>query len=77
MQTEPHELLNSIIQKYASIREFSRAIGEDPADVFRWKAGKRAINPRAVVSIVKLYPKIKPHDLNPDIFEEGLTFNFK
>lgn len=69
-------VLNSVISEYKTIREFSRAIEEDPADVFRWRAGKRKINPRAVVSIVKLHPDVKPHDLNPAIFEKGLTFKF-
>ena len=72
----PDVLLNGIIEQYKTIREFARTIGEDPADIFRWKAGKRDIHPRAVVSIVKLHPKYKPHDLNPEVFPKGLTFNF-
>ena len=70
------KILNDLLTEYKSIREFARAISEDPADVFRWKADKRAIHPRAVISIVKLHPKIKAHDLNPDVFEKGITFNF-
>lgn len=70
------KLLCDIISNYKSIREFARAIEEDPADIFRWKAGKRKINPRAVVKIVRLHPIIMPHDLNNDVFLKGMTFNF-
>lgn len=70
-------LLNSIIGEYKTIREFARNIEEDPADIFRWRAGKRKINPRAVIQIVRLHPKVNAHDLNPDVFPKGITFNFK
>jgi hypothetical protein len=70
------ELLCNIISEYKSIREFARAIEEDPADIFRWKAGKRKINPRAVIKIVRRHPKIAAHDLNGDVFLKGMTFNF-
>ncbi len=69
-------LLNEIIDQYKSVREFARAIEEDPADIFRWKVGKRKINPRAVIKIVRLHPKVKAHDLNSDVFLKGMTFNF-
>lgn len=70
------KILNTVISEYQSIREFARAIEEDPADIFRWKAGKRKINPRAVIKIVKEHPRVKPHDLNSDVFLKGMTFNF-
>lgn len=69
-------ILCNIISDYKSVREFARAIEEDPADIFRWKVGKRKINPRAVIKIVRLYPDIEPHDLNSDVFLKGMTFNF-
>lgn len=70
------ELLNGIIGQYRSIREFARAIEEDPADIFRWRAGKRKINPRAVIKIVREHPHIMAHELNSDVFLKGMTFNF-
>ncbi len=73
---ESMKLLNKIAEEYKSVREFARAIEEDPADIFRWKAGKRKINPRAVVKIVKLHPQVKAHELNSDVFLKGMTFNF-
>lgn len=76
MQAIAVKILNDVIKHYKSIREFARVIEEDPADIHRWKSGKRAINARAVVSIVKNHPRLKPHDLNPDVFEEGLSFKF-
>ena len=69
-------LLCNIISQYKSVREFARAIEEDPADIFRWKVGKRKINPRAVIKIVRLHPEIAAHDLNNDVFLKGMTFNF-
>ena len=70
------KVLNSLIKTYKSIREFARVIDEDAADITRWKSGKRLPHARAVVSIIKHHPTVKPHDLNPDVFEKGLTFNF-
>ena len=70
------KLLCDIISQYKSVREFARAIEEDPADIFRWKVGKRKINPRAVIKIVRLHPEISAHDLNNDVFLKGMTFNF-
>ncbi len=75
-QQKPEDILQGIVDQYKSVREFARAIQEDPADIFRWKAGKRKINPRAVINIVKLHPELSAHDLNPETFEFGLTFNF-
>lgn len=70
------KLLNSIIEQYKSIREFARAIEEDPADIFRWRANKRKINPRAVIKIVRSHPEVDPYELNNDVFLKGMTFNF-
>ncbi len=70
------KLLCDIIAEYKSVREFARAIEEDPADIFRWKVGRRKINPRAVIKIVRLHPKVLAHDLNADVFLKGMTFNF-
>ncbi len=70
------KILCDIIAEYKSVREFARAIEEDPADIFRWKVGRRKINPRAVIRIVRLHPKVSAHDLNPDVFLKGMTFNF-
>ena len=70
------EILNDVIGEYKSVREFARSIEEDPADIFRWKVGKRKINPRAVIKIVQRHPKIKAHDLNCDVFPRGISFNF-
>ncbi len=71
------KLLNGIISQYKTIREFARTIEEDPADIFKWRAGTRKINPRAIIKIVKLHKTIQPHDLNADVFPKGLSFKFK
>lgn len=76
MSKSAAEKLNNIIDTYSSIREFSRSIGEDYSDVQRWRWGERKINPRAVVSICRLHPEIKPYDLNPYVFPDGLIFKF-
>lgn len=73
----PEKILETILKDYKSIREFARMIEIDPADVHRWRSGKRKIHPRAVINIVRLHPDLSAHDLNPTVFEEGLTFNFK
>lgn len=74
--SESQKILCDIIEQYNSVREFARAIEEDPADIFRWKAGKRKINPRAVIKIVRLHPEVWPHELNEDVFLHNMTFNF-
>lgn len=70
------QILNKILAQYRSLREFARTIGEAPPDIYLWKDGRRNIHARAVISIVKHHPEYTPHQLNPDIFERGLTFNF-
>lgn len=61
-------IIKDLISRHSSMREFSRQIKEDATDVCRWTKGKKKIMPRAIISICKLYPEIKPHDLNPDLF---------
>lgn len=72
-----NKILENLISKHASMREFAREIREDVADVIRWKSGKRAISARAVISICRIYPTIKPHELNPVLFPPDLRFVFK
>lgn len=71
------EIINDLIAKHKTMRAFSRAISEDISDVWKWKKGQKRITPRAISSICKLYPEIKPHNLRPDIYPEGISFNFK
>lgn len=73
----PDEILTGIIKQYGTVREFARAIDEDPADIYLWKTGRRKITARAVVSIIKQHPDFEPYELNPWVFEKGMTFQFK
>lgn len=70
------EYLNGIISGYKTLKEFSRAIEEDSADIFRWRTGRRIINPRAVITIARLHPEVEPHLLNPFVFPSDLTLKF-
>lgn len=72
----PADFLNDLISQYPSVREFSRAIGEDASDVVKWRYSKCAIRVRAVISICRIHPNIKPHDLNPLWFPADLDFKF-
>lgn len=76
MTIKPADIINELIQDYASLREFARAIGEDGSDVMRWRHDRSKVTPRAVIKICKLYPSIAPYKLNPDIFPEDLHFVF-
>jgi len=69
------ELVNKLIDMHDSMREFARLISEDPADVLRWKKGRK-VKPRAVITINKLY-KVPPHLLRPDLFPKNLIFVFE
>jgi len=71
------EILNKLIKKYQSLRAFSNFIHEDASDVTRWRYGRNAISPRAVISICRYYG-IEPYKLRPDIFPEDiiLVFNY-
>ena len=76
MTKKPHDIINDLISQYASARELARAIGEDSADVIRWRQGKSRIKARAIVTICRLHPEIKPYQLNPDHFPDDLNFVF-
>ena len=67
--------LNALIEKHESMRAFSRLIGEDSADVSRWKGGHKEITVRAVISICRIFGS-KPSDFNP-IFPTDIEFVFK
>lgn len=77
MTKKPADIINELIQDYASLREFARAIGEDGSDVMRWRYDRSKVTPRAVIKICKLYPAIAPYELNPDVFPEDLVVIFK
>lgn len=72
----PTEIINHLLTQYSSLREFARAIGEDGADVIRWRYGRSKVKSRAVVAICRLHPDIMPHDLNPEVFPADLKFIF-
>ena len=74
---KPNKILESLIKRYSSMREFARTIGEDTTDIIYWKTGKRKICGRAVVKIVKIHPEILPFELNPEMFPENLDFHFR
>ena len=58
-----------------SLREFAIEFGEHVSDLVKWKGGKKALNPRIIVKVCRLF-NIKPHDLNPDHFPHDLAFVF-
>ena len=72
----PAEVLNSLIEKYPTANNFARMINENATDVMRWRHGKAMMSARAVISICRLHPKVKPCQLNPKWFPEDLTFKF-
>ena len=72
----PAEIIEHLLKKYPTAREFARSIKEDAADITRWRTGLSNIKPRAVVSICRLHPEIKPYQLNENIFPRELTFTF-
>lgn len=78
MTTEktPADIVNELIALYPSASEFSRKIGENKTDVLRWRHGRMKLSARAVVSICRLHPQVRPHQLNPNWFPADLTFIF-
>jgi hypothetical protein len=72
----PQEIINDLLTKYPSSREFARAINEDAADIIRWRYGRCKVKARAVISICRLHKEISPHALNPEIFPADLNFIF-
>ena len=68
-------IIEELIKKHKSAREFARTINEDISDVIRWRQGKLRVGARAAVSLAKVY-KVKPSDLRPDLFPEELEFVF-
>ncbi len=75
--TKAVKLINELAKEHDGMRPFGRFIGEDCADISRWCAGKNAIGVRAIIKICRLFPRIKPHELNADVFPEDLEFTFK
>lgn len=70
------EIINKLLEQYKTSREFARVIGEDAADVIRWRYNRCKIKPRAVINICRHHPEITPHQLNPDVFPQDLRFSF-
>lgn len=68
---------NLLKDKDMNYRDFARTIGEDSADISRWMHRQKNVTTRAVLSICKIYPQIKPHDLNPELFAANLEFVWK
>lgn len=77
MNKKPEDIITELIAHYQSIRKFANAIGEDSADVIRWKSGKNKIRARSIVQICRLHPDILPHMLNPNHFPADLRFIFE
>jgi len=67
--------ISALLEKHESMRAFSRIIGEDSADVSRWKTGHKEVSVRAVISICRIFG-VKPSDLN-SVFPTDLEFVFK
>lgn len=76
MEKTPHDLINELIDKYPSLRNFARTIREDASDVIRWRYAKAKIHARAVISICRLHPEIIPYQLDSATFPEDLTLKF-
>lgn len=72
----PADIINELLDKAPTSRDFARSINEDAADIIRWRYGRSKIKPRAVIAICRLHPELRPHDLNPDIFPADLSFFF-
>lgn len=76
MQKKSAEIIKSLISKYESTRAFSETIGEDPSNVRRWAIGKYHPTLRAVITICRMFRKVKPQDLYPSL-PSDLSFKFK
>lgn len=74
MKDRSVEIFNGVLNQYPTSRAFARIIGEDAADVIRWRFGRSKIRPRAVIQICKLHPEIKPYELNAEVFPKDLIF---
>jgi len=74
--TQSVKIMNELIAKHKSMREFARVINEDPSDIHRWKTGKAIVKVRAIITIARLYG-VKPYDLDGDLFPQDLEFVFK
>jgi hypothetical protein len=72
----PADIINDLMPQYSSQREFARAIGEDAADIIRWRYGRSKIKTRAVITLCRLHPEIKPYQLNSEWFPKDLRFVF-
>ncbi len=70
------KIINEILTKYSSGREFAKMIGEEASDVSRWRYGKLSVSPRAVISICRLHKNISPHQLNSAVFPEDVKLTF-
>lgn len=73
---DPTKILNDLIAKYPTLREFAVAIGEEISDVSRWRKGRK-LHPRAVINICRIFPEIKPNNLLPSLYPEDLNFIFR
>ncbi len=71
------KIYNSLIDKHESMRKFAIAIGEEISQVCKWRYGRKSLPTRTVITICRMYPKIQPYELNPDLFPEDLKFIFK
>ncbi len=69
-------VLNELVERHESIREFARYINEDASDVIRWRSDQTKIKPRAVISMARIYG-IHPFDLRCDLFPDNLKFVFE
>ena len=69
-------IIEQLIAMHDSMRAAARYIGEDSSDLQKWRYGKSYIQTRAIISICRLYPHIKPSELNPDIFPADVSLVF-
>jgi len=70
-------IIEEIVKKYKTARQFAAVIGVDMVDLHKWRKGTLRVSAKGVVSLCRLFPEVKPFQLNPDFFPEDLRFTFE
>jgi len=62
-------------KNHVSLRQFAYIINENASDVCKWRAAKKNLTIRVIVTLCRMF-NLRPHDLNPDVFPPDLLFQF-
>lgn len=62
-------------KNHVSLRQFAYLINENASDVCKWRAAKKNLTIRVIVTLCRMF-NLRPHDLNPDVFPADLLFEF-